>query len=112
MTTSAVAKLIPKPPARVVNMKINFSLPGLLYSSIDVCKKITIEWMKLPVISRFFRWLKNPGYFPVFPIGSHPGVYIFNYRNNNLSKSPIFAQLSIKCWSVVYGGPGSAPSNR
>src|SRR6267154_6741226 len=34
MTMSAVVKLIPRPPARVVNRKMNFSLPGLLYSSI------------------------------------------------------------------------------
>lgn len=30
---SAVVKLMPKPPARVVSKKMNFSLPGLLYSS-------------------------------------------------------------------------------
>lgn len=30
---SAVVKLIPRPPARVVNRKMNFSLSGLLYSS-------------------------------------------------------------------------------
>jgi hypothetical protein len=33
-TISAVVKLIPRPPARVVSKKMNFSLPGLLYSSI------------------------------------------------------------------------------
>lgn len=30
MTTSAVARLMPRPPARVDNKKTNFSLPGLL----------------------------------------------------------------------------------
>lgn len=33
-TTSAVAKLIPKPPALVDNMNKNFLLPGELYSVI------------------------------------------------------------------------------
>ena len=31
ITISAMAKLIPKPPALVLNMKINFLLPGMLY---------------------------------------------------------------------------------
>jgi hypothetical protein len=34
MTISAVVKLIPSPPARVVSKNRNFSLSGLLYSSI------------------------------------------------------------------------------
>jgi len=37
-TISAVVKLIPSPPARVVSKKMNFSLPGLLYSSIAVIR--------------------------------------------------------------------------
>ena len=37
MTMSAVARLIPKPPARVVNMKMNLSESGRLKSSIDAC---------------------------------------------------------------------------
>jgi hypothetical protein len=32
-TMSAETKLIPRPPARVVSRKTNFSLPGALYSS-------------------------------------------------------------------------------
>lgn len=35
ITISAVARLIPKPPALVVNKNINFELFGLLNSSID-----------------------------------------------------------------------------
>lgn len=35
ITTSAVAKLIPRPPARVLNMNTNFELPGSLYALID-----------------------------------------------------------------------------
>lgn len=37
MTTSAVAKLIPNPPALVDNIKMNFSLFGALNSSICLC---------------------------------------------------------------------------
>ena len=33
-TTSAVYRLMPRPPARVDSRKMNFSLPALLYSSI------------------------------------------------------------------------------
>jgi len=35
MTTSAVARLIPRPPALVLSMKMNLLLPGALYSLID-----------------------------------------------------------------------------
>lgn len=38
MTTSAVAKLIPSPPALVLNMKMNFELLGSLYALIEICK--------------------------------------------------------------------------
>jgi hypothetical protein len=38
ITISAVARLIPKPPARVVNKNKNFLLPGELYSSIEVTR--------------------------------------------------------------------------
>lgn len=38
MTTSAVARLIPRPPALVDNIKINFSLPGALNSLICLCR--------------------------------------------------------------------------
>ncbi len=37
-TMSAVTRLIPRPPARVVRRKTNFSLPGALYSSIAVIR--------------------------------------------------------------------------
>jgi len=33
-------------------------------------------------------------------------------RGSSLSRSTIFPQFSTRCLSVVYGGPGSAPSNR
>ena len=33
-TMSAVYRLMPSPPARVESRKMNFSVPGLLYSSI------------------------------------------------------------------------------
>lgn len=36
MTTSAVAKLIPSPPARVLNMKMNLELLGSLYALIEI----------------------------------------------------------------------------
>lgn len=39
MTTSAVAKLIPRPPALVLNMKINFELLGSLYALIEIYKQ-------------------------------------------------------------------------
>jgi hypothetical protein len=39
-TISAVAKLIPNPPALVLNMNINFELPGrFLINYIYLCKK-------------------------------------------------------------------------
>lgn len=37
-TISAVVKLIPSPPARVVSKKMNFSESGLLYSSIAIIR--------------------------------------------------------------------------
>lgn len=39
MTTSAVAKLIPSPPARVLNMKMNLELLGSLYALIEIWKQ-------------------------------------------------------------------------
>jgi len=36
MTTSAVARLIPKPPALVLNINTNFSLLGALNASIAI----------------------------------------------------------------------------
>lgn len=35
ITTSAVARLMPRPPARVLNMKTNFELFGSLYALMD-----------------------------------------------------------------------------
>ena len=49
-TTSAVTKLIPKPPARVVSKNANFSDPGALYSSIAVIRS---SWLVPPSIREY-----------------------------------------------------------
>ena len=49
-TMSAVVRLIPSPPARVVRRKINRSLPGLLYSSIATIRS---SWGVLPSIRQY-----------------------------------------------------------
>lgn len=47
---SAVVRLIPKPPALVVSKKMNFSLPGLLYSSMA---SIRSSWAVPPSIRQY-----------------------------------------------------------
>jgi hypothetical protein len=49
-TMSAVVKLIPRPPALVVRRNINFSLSGLLYSSIAIMRS---SWAVLPSIRQY-----------------------------------------------------------
>jgi len=44
ITISAVARLIPKPPALVVNKKINLELLGLLNSSMDWIRSSWEVW--------------------------------------------------------------------
>lgn len=49
ITTSAVARLIPRPPARVLSINTNFELPGSLYALIEACKNNKCQ----PVVCRW-----------------------------------------------------------
>ena len=53
-TISAVAKLIPRPPALVLNMKTNFSLPGKLKLSMDTWNEGCIESYKFVIDQPYF----------------------------------------------------------
>lgn len=56
MTTSAVAKLIPSPPALVLSMKMNLELLGSLYALIDICKHTKT---KLILLNSFYGFLRK-----------------------------------------------------
>lgn len=90
ITTSAVARLMPRPPARVLNMKTNFVLFGSLYALMDSYRhKINVRKLFYLIIflsplPRFYSLVSHHG------VSAHPIYSSHNFSTcNNLPKYPI-----------------------
>mmetsp|Transcript_15157 Transcript_15157/g.46870 ORF Transcript_15157/g.46870 Transcript_15157/m.46870 type:complete len:280 (-) Transcript_15157:1273-2112(-) len=111
---SAVARLIPRPPARVESKNANFGEPGALKTSIwlsrsspDVPPSIRQYWY-------LFRRMKSSKMSNMRVICEKMSTresWDWSFGNNfdNKTSLPVFSQ---RCGPSRNGGPGSAPSKR